>query len=257
MPIYPSKSGYGYTYKKEKIRQTVVRGKGKKKSKFAVFFILGIVAMITSFFVVKLLPQLYNQTTNQVGQLYALNILTTSDYADAMNISSYVKNQGASGYIYNDNNIYKVLLSCYENKQDADKVVNSLSENGYKVSIETLEFKKLKNKDEMLLSAISCFYDSYKSLYKLSTEFDKNNLSQKDFVTQVNMIISTNEQIINDFNSYYQNVSKNEIIFTRIYLEMLQNNLNELANKNHNLSSEIKSHYFYVVFLYKQLLQNI
>ena len=254
MPVYVSKSGYGYTYKKEKIKNK--KSKTKKRRNIFTIIISLILLGVISFLGAKLFIY-FNNTTEDIRYVYALNILSTSSYDEAVLTSDYIKNQGASGYIFYNENKYDVLLSCYYAEQDAEKVMNNLNQNGYKISLKKIEFPIKKMDEQNFTNALNCFYDSYLKLYNISIEFDKNNLSLQGFKDSVNMLISENEEIINSFNEFYKGSSVSKVIYTKIYLDMLQNNLKQLSSKQSNLSSEIKSHYFYVIFLYQQLLQNI
>lgn len=252
MPIYLSKTGYGYTYKKE------TKQKSHKKKKLSAKFFIGVITIIiivTSIYAgVKFFGK---KSTNNERYLYALNILTTNNFDEANLTSEYVKNQGAGGYVIECDNEYRVLLSCYSSEEDANKVMSNLNENGYKVSLYKIEFPSIKSDENNFSAAINVFFDTYNELYGLSNMYDKNEIGSDEFKNNLKMLISKNEQVLNDFNDYYKGSSLNKIIYTKIYLQFLNDNLNELYNKNSNLSSEIKSHYFYVIFLYKQLLQNI
>lgn len=252
MPIYLSKTGYGYTYKKEKQHK---KSNNKKVSAnfFIVVFVVSLV-LVSIFVGTKLFSK---KTTNNERYLYALNILTTNNFDEANLTSEFVKNQGAGGYVFQCDNEYRVLLSCYSHEDDANKVMSSLNENGYKVSLYKIEFPYFKLNENNFDKAINVFYDTYNDLYNLSIKYDKNELGSEELKNNLKMLISKNEQIFNEFNEYYKGSSANKIIYTKIYLQFLNDNLNELYNKSNNLSAEIKSHYFYVIFLYKQLLQNI
>ena len=252
MPIYLSKTGYGYTYKKE----TQHKNNKKKKpgAKFFIFVIIVILIVVVIYTGVRFFRK---RVVNNERYLYAINILTTNNFDEANLTSEYVKNQGAGGYVYACDNEYVVLLSCYSSEEDANKVMSNLNENGYKVSLYKIEFPSYKSNENNFTKAVDVFFDTYKELYNLSVKYDKNEIENEDFKNNLKMLISKNEQIFNDFNKYYEGSSVKGIIYTKIYLQFLNDNLNELYNKNNNLSSEIKSHYFYVIFLYKQLLQNI
>lgn len=252
MPIYLSKTGYGYTYKREKLS----KGKNRKLNLKFILFILMAIALVVS--LVIFIPKVFKKNNgNEERFLYALNILSTTNFDEANLTSTYVQNQGASGYIHKEDNEYKVYLSCYYSEEDANKVMTSLNENGYKVSLTKINFPLINTKENDFDNAINIFYDTYLKLYDLSIQYDKNEISSINLKENVNMLIKTNEQIINNFNDFYKGSSVSKIIYTRIYLEMLQENLSQLTQKTENLSSEIKSHYFYIIFLYKQLLQNI
>ena len=233
MPIYLSSSGYGYTYKKE------VQKKSKKKFNKLLKFVFIIVLMLIM--IVSCLA-IYNFIKNKTNKnddlfLYALKLNSIESYDLANQTSLFVKNNGGAGNIKVYNKKYYVYLSCYKTKQDAEKVMQNLNENGYQLEIEEIKksFKTIafndKNKDLSYNNAINLFNNNYSLLYDLSILIDTNAVNMEQYVVKLNDIINNNSQIIKNFEQNFKNESSTFFVYLKLYLSTMQDLLNNLKDR--------------------------
>lgn len=258
MPIYLSSSGYGYTYKKD------VQKKSKKNfNKIIKGFFIIILTTIVVFSGVAISNFIKNKINKDDNLfLYALKLNSIESYGQANQTSLFVKNNGGAGNIKMHNGKFYVYLSCYKTKQDAEKVMQNLNENGYQLEIETIKnsFKSVKfndkNKDLSYNKAINLFNNTYYLLYDLSILIDTNAVNMEQYVVKLNDIINNNYQIIKNFEQNFKNESSTFFVYLKLYLNNMQDLLNNLKLTNTNTSSAVKETYINIIFLMNKLQQN-
>ena len=250
MPIYFSTNGYGYTYKKDKQR---------KKSKFSkilirIFFIMLIMLIITISIFVFVLPMSKNKDKNVI--LYALQVAEYDNYSSAENMSKNIQQKGGAGYIYILDNNYKVLISCYKNIEDAEKVQKNLNDSGYQLEIINLDIKSYEKingfsnkQNENYILAQNLFIDNYSQLYDLSVLYDTNDITINELKTKLNEIYYNNSEIIDNFDDEFNGVGESEIVYLKIYLSRLQQLINNLLLTNSQFDYLLKETYFNIIFL--------
>lgn len=262
---YDAYANYYYKYNK----------KGKFKTKlltiiFCLFTIMVLVFFSISFSNFLTISKIVNVNSNYIYEnktLYALSLYSTSNKAEANTYSSNIKKQGGAGYVYKNNNSYYVLSSIYKSSGEANKVKNNLQESEVnseiiKIDIPAINFKAslTTNSSKILSEGVGLFYNNYLDLYNLSVEFDKQNIDTIKAKSKINDIYNQNQKTIQNFNNHFNQSTNVYILYVKIYLNKLNNNINDLLNldDSENLSSFIKETYCNIIGeylnLYKEML---
>lgn len=255
-----------YYYKKDK--------KKNRKAKFlsVVFIILSILIVVffsISFSNFLVVAKIVNINTNYIYEdrtLYALSLVETDKKSEAEEQSIEIKQQGGAGFIYKLDNKFNVLSSIYDNKKDATNVKINLEKNGInakliEIIMPKIDFKiSLSSKSSKILNeGIELFYSSYKNLYNLSVSLDTNELDMIGVKNNINELIKSNEKVVDEYINNFNQASNIYILYVKIYLNRLNDILNDLKNKDEttNFSSEIKYSYCSVIDCYLNLFDEM
>lgn len=128
----------------------------------------------------------YGDTALKINKssLYAVTMGEYSDKSEAEKVALGASIQGASGYIWEDNN-YFVIGNIYSANEDALKVVENLKTSSYNVAVKeinfpkvTLDFSMYENSDMGIVKkAINAFDETYELLYESSIKLDKSEIT--------------------------------------------------------------------------------
>jgi hypothetical protein len=129
----------------------------------------------------------YGDTMVKVGgdSLFAVTIGSYDSYDQAEKVALGSTIQGASGFVWEQDNKYFVIGNIYSSVEDANKVIDNISGTNYVADILEIKFPKLKlnfdsydNSDMPIVnSAIALFDKIYDALYMYSVKFDKGEIS--------------------------------------------------------------------------------
>lgn len=261
MPIIVSNSGYGYSYKSNlgKRRPKILKLLGAVfLVSFVVFF-----ALVLSSKLPKLIgissANVFNKTT-----LYALSCGEFDSNLDASLLSKTVQKQGGAGYVLLKNGKYHVLLACYQNNMDAIKVLNNLIDSSISATILELNLESLNINTKVfgdnflqVKKCINLFFDCYKFLYNLGSEYDTQNISKTQATGSLTEQIDNVKKSIDEFASTTKGNENSLTIYLKIFLDDLVNALNDLCGQTENFSGHIKQTYFEVLNLYITFRQEV
>ncbi|MGN0961727.1 MAG: hypothetical protein ACI4PF_06005 [Christensenellales bacterium] len=118
------------------------------------------------------------------SKMYAVTLGEYSSMDEAEKVALGATIQGASGYVWVDEN-YFVMGNIYSSNDDALKVLDNLKTSNYKVAIKeiafpklTLDFSMYQNSDMgTIKQAMSTFDTIYNTLYNYSIKFDKGEIT--------------------------------------------------------------------------------
>lgn len=197
--------------------------------------------------------------------VYAISLDKSLTESDANTKTTMVKQLNGAGYVYKLDNIYHILASAYENKNDAEKVLEKLNEESKKnaeiieIKIDKIEMDmNLSSSEKAILSnSINIFKNSYKNLYDISISLDTSVKSETECKLLVNTLKSDIQKIKDDFNTQFSTNLNKKLLEIKLSLSSLEQNLDELCMTSSSFSSQIKHTYLEIIKLNKDLAKEL
>ncbi len=198
--------------------------------------------------------------------IYAVSIEKALSMTQAKDkVESVVQKNGA-GFIYSKDNVYYVLASGYENKSDAEKVVEHLSDSG--VSSEIVEIKVDKIEIDMNLStnekttmseSINLFKNTYKTLYDISISLDTAVKSKSECKLLLNDLKANVLKTQSNFDTQFNSKLNSKLLSIKLQINELTTTIQTLINNADNdlLSAHIKCAYLETIKLNQSLANDI
>ena len=257
---YDAYANYYYKYSNKKKTKTKVLS-----ILFCLITILIVVFFSISFSKFLTISKIVNVNSNYINEsksLYALSLYSSTNKTDANNYSTDVKKQGGAGFVYYKDSTFFILSSIYKTNSEATTVKNNLAKNNIdseiiKIELPTLNIKaSLTTKSGKILSeGITLFYNSYSSLYKISLNYDTQNIDIIQAKHQIASLLDENTKVITNFNKYFNQSTNVYVLYIKIYLNKLNNVVTQLTtiDESENFSSRIKETYCEVVNEYLNL----
>jgi len=248
--------------------------KKKRKAKFLsiLFVIISILIVIffsfsfSNFLIVSKIVNINSNFIYEDKTLYAVSLYSNVKTNELSGKVDEIQKQGGAGFIFEENDKFFILSSIYDNKKDALKVQNNLKNSGieseileiilpkidFKISLTSYSINKLNN-------ALELFFNSYKNLYNLSVSYDSKEMDIVEIKSNINNLIATNNQVINEYINNFNKASNVYILYVKIYLNQLIDILKDLNLKDEssNFSSEIKYSYCKVIDCYLNLFNEM
>lgn len=263
MPIIESKSGYQYAYR--------LPTKSHKRMPLFVKFLLVILCLAVigfcGYFVALKLPKYLGINSSVLTKKQSVYYLYCGEFEslDQANVfSGQIKNQGGAGFIKKNNGIYLVCLGAYKNLEDAQKVAENLIDNNVETQILAVELKAIsmnksfdKQNKELLKNALNSFYNSYECLYNLSINYDNKTFSKIEVLDELERWLEKIKLIEKDFASNLLDSNNASLVYIKIFISQLIDNLQDLVSKEANFSAEIKYSYINCIELFLSLRQEI
>ena len=117
--------------------------------------------------------------------MYAVTLGSYDDYTEAEKVALGSTIQGASGFVWEQDNKYYVIGNIYSSNSDAEKVIENISETNYKAEVLKIEFASLNLNFDMydnsnmpvVSKAFEIFGDVEEELYTYSIKFDSGDIS--------------------------------------------------------------------------------
>ncbi len=208
-----------------------------------------------------------NEAKQQAFSLYSIYIYTAQTKSQADEMSSITRKKNGAGYIYQSDTGYLILTSCYENQNDAQKVIANLAENGIEGKLLEIKYDEIKftaklNETEKntLTQSVQIYKNLYKKLYDLSVSVDTNLLTEIKAKNNLNDIIKDFLSKKQDFESIFNQRLTSAILKLKISLGNLStilDNLYEYSSIEFPYSSQIKNSYFQILDEYSKLSKSI
>ena len=197
--------------------------------------------------------------------LYAVSTAKSQSNISATEQSNLCKAKGGAGYTYISDNYFYIIASIYENKADAEKVVQNIKESTSAeiVTIEISPFSlnsNLSNEEKSALeNSITIFKTSYKELYDISISLDTAVMSEVNARLSLNQLNSKITTTLSNFNTMFNEQMTSELLTIKLKLNNLLSSTDKLVNPDPSipLTSQIKYTYCDAIFLLKDLSQNI
>ena len=117
--------------------------------------------------------------------MYAVTLGSYDDYTEAEKVALGSTIQGASGFMWEQDNKYYVIGNIYSSNSDAEKVIENISGTNYKAEVLKIEFASLNLNFDMydnsnmpvVSKAFEIFGDVEEELYTYSIKFDSGDIS--------------------------------------------------------------------------------
>lgn len=135
---------------------------GKNVILFFLSFVLVFVfvlSLLLSFFKDKSKQKLFDSKT-----YYYLCLESDENQKSAKEKAEKVKDSGGAGYVYFYNRTYNIVVFCYQNKSDVQKVINN--NDGYNFQTLSVTTEKLKMKAKRKIKSDKTLYHSYEFICK-------------------------------------------------------------------------------------------
>ncbi|MDD4211026.1 MAG: SPOR domain-containing protein [Clostridia bacterium] len=261
-----------YIYDNKKVTKLKIN---RKKPKFFTLF-----TAFSSFFIIVFFANIFSSliTPGSINlnrgeryflgkELYAVELVSFDNVAEANEASETYKRQLAAGYVVNDKGTYRVLASAYKTRTNAESVVNNLKQSSIDANIFVLEMPSLymdldleSDEKTALKDCFDMFYDTYLKIYDISIKLDKSEISLDQTKVGILALVDECEQVVNNFNSKIAVPKTSQVIYTKIYLNTFLDELTALSQKSQastTYSGEIKETYFKIIYGYISLLTEL
>lgn len=163
----------------------------------------------------------FNSIKPEGNTVYAVACGGYSDATLARASADVVKSRGGAGYVLKGEDI-EILYAVYSTREEADKVVSTLSEAGvYVKEIEIPEgsFKWCKkDMKECVYDALNYFDVAFDTLFATANDLNADVISIEDAKTQIRVLTSQIEDIKAVFYEKTQDIDKNEITEIKLAL---------------------------------------
>ena len=237
LDIYFSMNYIGYERYMIKSR----RGKrnfGFIKKCFLFLFILSVLSSMLYLVVhnksrIEKLFGLTNQLVGETFSVYLIKFYVGDDFDVAIEKSQEIMASGGAGILKKADDGSNVYISCYPEKSKAEKVNKRLSEDGYKCSIEQMNFDEYVLSESVSVSdykeCFSVYTDTFKSLYDIFEKYSDSDM--KNIAKQ--KVLGVNSDFLRLYNKYKQiENSSSELCVYSLYLDELKNIINNLCESN-------------------------
>lgn len=195
--------------------------------------------------------------------VYAIEIGSFSEYSQAQNLATSIKNKGGAGYILQSGD-YHIFLSMYESLADAEQVKgnlqrDSLSVKIYNINMPTIDIK-YRGEERLLTNALNEFKKLYRKIYELSIAYDSNEMTKIKVVANIEGYIEEIKGICDDLENEIDYQATAALISVKTSLEKVIVSMKEIVKKNNDgmlFNSAIKYGYFEIMFEYLALAREI
>ena len=196
------------------------------------------------------------QTTQKVesGQntYYLLSVYSAESLEEAESEVENFSDTNFGLYIYENNDAYHIIASCYKNNNDAELVKSNLKANG--IEAEILKIKKesvvlegsfSSNEELILKDCLSVTYNIFNNLYDITVSLDTNVTDEVTAKLKINEVYSNFLTTKNNFETLFSANTSSEIANIRENFRKIDEILLDLTNstQDHKLSAQIKYSY--------------
>lgn len=191
-------------------------------------------------------------------EVFALSINKATTQQQAELICTQVTQENGAGYIYlASDNIYYVLASAYENKADAEKVLQQ-NPNQTHAEIVTISVPEisisltLSGKEKVAFNnALSIFKTCFKTLYDLSVSLDTEVKSETDCKLLISDLKAQVSKVQSDFDTYFNSRLDQNSVAIKLKITSLSSLLQSLIENQATdipFSSTLKYSYIKIIF---------
>lgn len=209
--------------------------------------------------------------SNEIKQssftLYAISLYKTDTKAKAQDLAEIVQRKSGAGYIWQSDEGFYVLASCYENLADAQKVKDNLQSSQTTSEIVNLCFQEISVKAEVneqeknaLLNSVTSYKNMYKKLYDLSVSIDTNLYTEIEAKVLLSDIISEFTKITTNFETLFNPKLTSSLLELKLSLKNISNILESLSNFSSSeipYTSQVKNCYFKILEEYYNLSKTV
>lgn len=193
------------------------------------------------------------QTTQKVesGQntYYLLSVYSAESLEEAESELENFSDTNFGLYIYENDDAYHIIASCYKNNNDAELVKSNLKTNG--IEAEILKIKKesvvlegsfSSNEELILKDCLSTTNNIYNNLYDITVSLDTGVTDEVTAKLKINEVYSNFLTTKNNFETLFSASANSEISNIRASFTKIDEILLDLTNstQDRNLSAQIK-----------------
>ena len=242
---------YGVAYK---FRKSSVRLK-KNKNIFLIAIVLAFVSVVVYFSGGYVVNSVFNSTPQGTITAPAINYyaLQSGEYEtieEATMYSQRVRELGGAGYVYKKELSYKVLVSVYENENNAKSVLEKISSSLPNAEVIVLKSPKIVmeyNLDDTdkkcLQDALNLFHSVFTKLYSISISYDLGDTTFAMAKLSMVELQKEFESVYVPYSSVFSNSRDVRIASLTFKLSVMQDELDKLADPmalEENFSINIK-----------------
>ena len=199
--------------------------KSGKKWKFVfIFLCLALLVAVSSFFAVR--QKRKNEKFDK--NCYLLVVGNFAYAADAKEVADSVEKVGGAGFVWVDKS-FEVVAFAYPTQKDAAKVQKNLESTTWETTIKKINLKKpkLNRAVQSQKNAIDYLWNLIDRLYKISLNFDQENISNAEAHKQLSKI----SKELNQLQLKLERNEVNSVVYSGINL--IKNEIDDFLKKSY------------------------
>lgn len=259
MPII--KTDGGYVYKK------MSKSTSFQKAKFLFLLFLVCILIFTScFFIFSKFDITSALSLNrylifETKSYYAVCVESSDNFSEVSETAQNVKLQDGAGYVFNINNRYCVIASCYMSKDDAISVAEGI--NGYSAEVIEIKYDRLitsiKFSSEQIAAlkhSLSVVNRAFENLYNVCLSFDRGEILDAEARQKLQLFKEICQEDKESLNKVFQNNFESLVTRVKIFQSEVISNISMLLISK-NLSCDIKYSMVSILDSFLALQKNI
>lgn len=202
--------------------------------------------------------------------IYFVSTAKSQLESEALSLAKDAMNNDGGGYVWQKDNYYYVVSSAYENKNDAQLVSNSLTNENIDNEIFEIEFSSLNlsppisstETKNTFNAGVHLFYTTYKDLFDISVSLDTNLYDETKALIEINRVEAKADEIMKNFHLVFGEISQplvdsleEAIIDENETLGLLSSN--QKLTEKQTLISQIRYSYTKICAIYHNFLEKI
>jgi len=169
---------------------------------------------------------------------YALTTASAKTQTELVSSKTTLQSQNGAGIIFEQDGLFHLIASIYENLPDAQKVQTNLKTQNISTEIIKIQIDStsldgnFSTEETAILNAcINCKFELFKSLYDIAISLDTNVFDIKKAKLECNNIFSKHIESKTNLETFFKN-SNNEIKNLKSQLENISIHLSNLISEN-------------------------
>ena len=207
-----------------------------------------------------------DQFSIEANTVYALQVGVFDEEANAEEMAQTLKDKGGAGYIIQDGDSYRVIISAYRTEAEAENVKTRLAEEQkldsklYNITTEQINVE-LSAPEEYLAQledAIEESADIHEALLELSLSYDKGDLNLEQVKSELETLKDTADEKVSQMEAIDKSGTVEAVAEIKGFYSGVSNTLGQLmeAETQVNMSSGIKAAYMDVVVTRKEMISS-
>lgn len=259
MPIIMVENGYVFK----------LNSKNTKKHKLKFFSLLlvcciaivAILMLVFSKFNISALVGISKFEVYGGSSFYAVSLNSGYTFAEVSQNANMVKLQDGAGYVYQNGNTYYLLANIYRSKQDAERVLNNLTE--YDASVVEIKFDKLvlnsnfsSTEIKELRRGIEIVDRFFETIHEITISFDMGEILDAEVRQKLQIFKETCQENKETFAKAFKDSGENIVTYVKIFHNEIISNLSALIISK-NLSSDLKYISISTLVSFERFQQNV
>ena len=180
---------------------------------------------------------------------YAVYATSTEDMSLAYKNAAAVRAEGGAGYVLKDQDIYYVILNCYQNESDAETVAaKEANYTIYKMIVPYLDADEAINYP----STTDIYLESYLLLYETANDLAAKKYGEEDMKR---LLEKQREKVVAESDAYAESIrgkEDNRRIEYKVFLAEIKSSFDNLLTISNNLVADAR--YYGVMILHSYSL---